>query len=43
MERIENIHPGRDSIVRVVDVRTKTGVYRRPAVSEDISTGRTKV
>ena len=29
---IENIYPGRDGIVCVVDVRTKTGVYRRPAV-----------
>ena len=28
--RIENIYPGGDGIVRVVDVRTKTDVYRRP-------------
>ena len=30
--RIENTYPGRDDIVRVVTVRTKTGVYRRPVV-----------
>ena len=32
MGRIENIHPSRDGIVHAVDVRTKTGVYRRPVV-----------
>ena len=28
--RIESVFPGRDGQVRVVDVRTRTGVYRRP-------------
>ena len=26
---IEKVHPGSDSLVRVVDVRTKDGMYRR--------------
>ena len=30
--RTENIYPGRDGIVHVVDVQTKTGVYRGPVV-----------
>ena len=30
--RTENIYPGRDGIVCVVDVWTKIGVYRRPIV-----------
>ena len=30
--RIEQVHPGQDGIVRVVNVRTKTGVYVRPVV-----------
>ena len=30
--RIENIYPGRDGKVRVADVQTKAGVYRRPVV-----------
>ena len=30
--RIERIHPGQDGIIRVVDVRTKSGVYVRPVV-----------
>ena len=28
--RIEAVHPGKDGLVRVVDVRTKGGVKRRP-------------
>ena len=32
MGRTENIYPGRDGIVCVVDVRTKAAVYRRPIV-----------
>ena len=30
--RIDNIYPARDAIVSAVDVRTKTGVYRRPVM-----------
>ena len=30
--RTENIYPGRDGIVHVVDVQTKAGVYRRLVV-----------
>ena len=32
MGRIENIYPGSDGVVRIVDVRTKSGVYSRPVV-----------
>ena len=32
MGRFENIYPGIDGIVRVVDVQTKIGVYRRPVM-----------
>ncbi|XP_062714536.1 uncharacterized protein LOC134291166 [Aedes albopictus] len=28
--RVERVHPGADNLVRVVDVRTKTGTFRRP-------------
>ncbi|XP_062707261.1 uncharacterized protein LOC134287949 [Aedes albopictus] len=28
--RVERVHPGTDNLVRVVDVRTKTGTFRRP-------------
>ncbi|XP_062713820.1 uncharacterized protein LOC134290657 [Aedes albopictus] len=28
--RVERVHPGIDNLVRVVDVRTKTGTFRRP-------------
>uniref|UniRef100_A0A8D8MGU8 CCHC-type domain-containing protein n=1 Tax=Cacopsylla melanoneura TaxID=428564 RepID=A0A8D8MGU8_9HEMI len=28
---IDKVHPGSDSVTRVVDVRTKAGVFRRPA------------
>ena len=28
--RIEQIHPGRDALVRVVTVRTSSGTYTRP-------------
>ena len=30
--RLEAVHPGSDGIVRVADVRTKSGLYRRPVV-----------
>ena len=30
--RIENIYPGSDGVVQIVDVRTKSGVYSRPVV-----------
>ena len=30
LARILNVTPGKDGVVRVVDVRTKTGVYNRP-------------
>ena len=30
--RIENVYPGSDGVIRIVDVRTKTGVYKRPAM-----------
>ncbi|GBP73561.1 hypothetical protein EVAR_5396_1 [Eumeta japonica] len=29
---IDDVHPGKDGVVRVVDVRTASGVYRRPVV-----------
>lgn len=29
---ITAIHPGKDGVVRVADVRTVTGTYRRPVV-----------
>lgn len=29
---IKNLFPGKDGIVRVVDVQTRTGIYRRPVV-----------
>ena len=29
--RIKQVHPGKDGIVRVVTVRTGTGIYKRPA------------
>ncbi|KAJ8705579.1 hypothetical protein PYW08_012625 [Mythimna loreyi] len=29
---VTNVHPGSDSVVRVVDVRTNTGILRRPVV-----------
>jgi hypothetical protein len=28
--KIEAVYPGRDGIIRVVDVKTATGIYRRP-------------
>ncbi|XP_073942509.1 uncharacterized protein [Choristoneura fumiferana] len=28
--RVEAVHPGRDNVVRVVTVRTQSGVYKRP-------------
>ncbi|CAG9813428.1 unnamed protein product [Phaedon cochleariae] len=28
--KIEKIYPGRDNIIRVVDVKTKNGIFRRP-------------
>ena len=30
--KIEAVHPGKDGVVRVADVRTKSAVYRRPVV-----------
>ena len=30
--RLEAVHPGSDGVVRVADVRTKSGLYRRPVV-----------
>ena len=30
--RIEQVHPGQDGIVHVVNVHTKTGVYVRPVL-----------
>lgn len=29
---IEKVFPGKDGVVRVVNVRTKSGIYRRPVV-----------
>ena len=28
--RVSAVHPGRDGVVRVVDVKTQTGTFRRP-------------
>lgn len=30
MAKIVEVHPGKDGIVRVVDIKTSTGTYRRP-------------
>ena len=30
LARVVAVHPGNDGVVRVVDVKTKDGVYRRP-------------
>lgn len=30
--KIEAVYPGKDGLVRVVDVITSKGIYRRPAV-----------
>ena len=30
--RVVAVHPGQDGIVRVVDVKTSTGVFRRPVI-----------
>ena len=31
LARVEKVMPGKDGVVRVVDVRTKDGIYTRPA------------
>lgn len=28
--RIINVHPGKDGLIRIVDVKTSTGTYQRP-------------
>lgn len=30
MGRLEKVQPGRDNLVRVVEVRTKNGIIKRP-------------
>ena len=30
LARVSQVHPGKDGVVRVVDLKTSSGVYRRP-------------
>ena len=30
LARVEEVHTGRDGLVRVVNVRTNNGIYKRP-------------
>ena len=30
LARVERTHPGKDGLVRVVTVKTRNGIYRRP-------------
>lgn len=32
MGRVQDVHPGEDGVVRVVTLKTPTGIYRRPTV-----------